>query len=79
MSFHIRDEHITSLQLQVEFIKVRTDIHEEAESTEPNLVRETFEAFQAPFTDENNDLMAKSEDMPQDITTTELANPSVVK
>ena len=79
MSFHIRDEHITSLQLQVEFVKMRADICEEAESTEPNLVRETFEAFEAPFTDKNNDLVSKSKDTLQDIATTESANLSVIK
>ena len=29
--YHIRDEHVTSLQLHVKFVKVKADISEEAE------------------------------------------------
>ena len=50
VGFHVRDEHVTSLQIQVKFVKVRADISEEAELTETNLVRELLIALEAPLT-----------------------------
>ena len=35
---------------------------EEAEPTEPNLVRELLKGLEAPLTDEGNDLVAEGED-----------------
>ena len=37
LGFHVRDEHVKFLQLEVKFVKVRADISEEAEPRQRTL------------------------------------------
>ena len=62
VGFHVRDEQLqvkclcsTTKFIIIKFVKLRADISEEAEPTEPNLVRELLKALEVPLTNEGNE------------------------